>query len=329
MERAEGVLTEAVERGRAVGMRLVAADAAVSLTDLRFHRPAHTGVGREDVLRELAAAVQVFEELGDEAGLGRALCFRGKVSFWAGDSTAAIEDLELAVKYSGAVGDEAQEAETLQYVLTALYRGSTPVEEALERVAEIESRAGTRALAEELGLEATLAAQVTTGVGEIELLAGDPVAAEHELRPACETLERIGELGYLSSAAPPLADALYLQGRDDEAFLVTERWDPKRLTVPEDVDAQVGWLRVRAKLLARRGDFEAAERLAHEATARTARTDFLDLHARAVADLLPEGHRLLVRRQGLLLLAGHAIDVANVIEHDRRAHAVADGARQR
>jgi len=317
MERAEGVLTEAVERGRAAGMRLVAADAAVSLTDLRFHRPAHTGVGREDVLRELAAAVQVFEELGDEAGLGRALCFRGKVSFWAGDSTAAIEDLELAVKYSGAVGDEAQEAETLQYVLTALYRGSTPVEEALERVAEIESRAGTnrrlersalashavleamlghfdaardligraRALAEELGLEATLAAQVTTGVGEIELLAGDPEAAERELRPACETLERIGELGYLSSAAPPLADALYLQGRDDEAFLVTERWDPKRLTVPEDVDAQVGWLRVRAKLLARRGDFEAAERLAREATARTARTDFLDLHARAVADL--------------------------------------------
>ena len=50
MERAEGVLTEAVERGRAAGLRLVAADAAVSLTDLRFHRPAHTGVGRKDVL---------------------------------------------------------------------------------------------------------------------------------------------------------------------------------------------------------------------------------------------------------------------------------------
>ena len=65
MERAEGVLTEAVERGRAAGLRLVAADAAVSLTDLRFHRPAHTGVGRKDVLRELAAAVQVFEELGN------------------------------------------------------------------------------------------------------------------------------------------------------------------------------------------------------------------------------------------------------------------------
>ncbi len=317
MERADCVLTDAVERGRAVGMRAVAADAAVSLSDLRFHRTAHTGVKREDVLRELAAAIRVFEELGDEAGLGRALCFRGKVSFWAGDSAAAIEDLELAVKYSGAAGDEAQKAEGLQYVLTALYRGSIPVKAALERVAEIQSHAATnrrlersalasraeleamlghfdsardligraRSLAEELGLEATLAAQVATGVGEIELLAGDPAAAERELRPACETLERIGELGYLSSAAPPLADALYLQGRDDEAFLVTERWNPERLTVPEDVDAQVGWLRVRAKLLARRGDFEGAERLAREAEARAAHTDFLDLRARAVADL--------------------------------------------
>jgi hypothetical protein len=37
--------------------------------------------------------------------------------------------------------------------------------------------------------------------------------------------------------------------------------------------------------LARRGDVEAAERLAREATTSAARTDFLDLRARAVADL--------------------------------------------
>ena len=317
MERADSVLSEAVERGRAAGARGVIAEATVSLTDLRFHRSAHTGVGREDVLRELEAAIQVFEELGEKAGLARALCFRGKVRFWAADSAAAVEDLELAAQYARAAGDQAQEADSLQYVLTVLHRGSTPVEEALARVAEIRSRAGTnrrleraalanratleamlgrfdaardligraRALAEELGLKATLAAQAATGAGEIELLAADPTAAEHELRPACETLERIGELGYLASAAPLLADALYLQGRDDEALLLTERWAPERLTVPEDVDAQVGWRRVRAKLLARRGDVEAAERLAREATASAAHTDFLDLRAHAVADL--------------------------------------------
>jgi tetratricopeptide (TPR) repeat protein len=317
LERAAGVLSEAVERGRTVGARVVLANATVSLTDLRFHRPAHTGVGREDVLRELEAAIQVFEELGEKAGLARALCFRGKVRFWGGDSAAAILDLELAAEYARAAGDQAEEAESLQYVLAVLYRGSTPVEQALERVAEIHLRAGTNrrleraslafrgtleamlgrfdvardligrasALAEELGLEASPPTQAAIGTGDIELLAADPTAAERELRPACETLERIGELGYLASAAPLLADALYLQGRDDEALLLTERWAPERLTVPEDVDAQVGWRRVRAKLLARRGDFEAAERLAREATAGAARTDFLDLRARAVADL--------------------------------------------
>src|SRR5207253_5956880 len=63
---------------------------------------------------------------------------------------------------------------------------------------------------------------------------------------------------YLASAAPLLLDALYLQGRDEEALQLTERWRPERLTVPEDVDAQVGWRGVRAKLLARRGDLEEA-----------------------------------------------------------------------
>jgi hypothetical protein len=58
-----------------------------------------------------------------------------------------------------------------------------------------------------------------------------------------------------------------------------------RLTVPEDVDGQVGWRRVRAKLLARRGDFEDAEHLARDATDRAARTDYLELRAEASADL--------------------------------------------
>jgi tetratricopeptide (TPR) repeat protein len=317
MERADSVLSEAVERGNAAGARGVVADATVSLTDLRFHRPALSGVGRKDVLRELEAAIQIFEELGEKAGLARALCFRGKVRFWAGDSSAGIEDLELAAGYARAAADQAQEADSLQYVVTVLYRGSTPVEEALERVAEIHSRAGTnrpleraalacqgtleamlgrfdaardligraRTLAEELGLEGPLASQVAISAGDVELLAADPARAERVLRPACETLERIGELGYLASAAPLLTDALYLQGRDDEALLLTERWSPDRLTVPEDVDAQVGWRRVRAKLLARRGDVEAAEQLSREATASAARTDFLDLRAHAVADL--------------------------------------------
>jgi tetratricopeptide (TPR) repeat protein len=121
--------------------------------------------------------------------------------------------------------------------------------------------------------------------GYIELLAGDAAAAERELRPACEGTERVGELGFLSSIVPLLIDALLAQGSDEEALQLTERWRPERLTVPEDADAQAGWRRVRAKVMARRGELEEAERLAREAVEIASRTDFLDDHADALADL--------------------------------------------
>ncbi len=67
---------------------------------------------------------------------------------------------------------------------------------------------------------------------------------------------------------------------------MTERWRADRLTVPEDADAQTQWRRVRAKVLARRGELEEAERLGREAVAiASATADNLDLRAQAFADL--------------------------------------------
>ena len=105
------------------------------------------------------------------------------------------------------------------------------------------------------------------------------------MRLACEELERVGELGFLASVAPHLVDALLAQGRDEDAFNVTERWRPERLTAPEDVDAQVGWRRVRAKLLARRGDLDEAERVGQEAVSIASDAEYLQLRASAFADL--------------------------------------------
>jgi tetratricopeptide (TPR) repeat protein len=126
---------------------------------------------------------------------------------------------------------------------------------------------------------------LSTTAGAVALLAGDAVAAERLLRPACERLEEVGELGYLSSTAPPLLDALYRQGKDDEALRLSDRWHPDRLTVPEDVDAQVGWRVVRAKLLARRGALAEAERLAREAVELAEATEYVELTADAYAAL--------------------------------------------
>jgi hypothetical protein len=70
---------------------------------------------------------------------------------------------------------------------------------------------------------------------------------------------------------------------DEEAMRLTEV--AERFEASEDADARIGWRRVRAKLLARLGDVAGGERLAREATAMAARTDFLDLRAQALADL--------------------------------------------
>jgi class 3 adenylate cyclase/tetratricopeptide (TPR) repeat protein len=314
MDRAATILSEAVERGRAAGEPIVTADASVGLSDIRFHRAT---MAREELVRELENAIAVFEELGDDPGLGRALGLSGKLRFWRGDSAAAIEELERAAGYARRAGDWAQYADSLLDILVATLHGPTPVLEGLEKTDEIGSRAeGNRRLevivlltraqleamrgqidiardmmarakawGEELGLEVLVRSPALLSEALIELLAGNAAAAERVLRPACERLERIGELGYLASAAPQLADALWAQGRDEDALEVTERWHPERLTVPEDADAQIGWRGVRAKILARAGSIEEAERLAREATEMAAGTDYLNLRAKALADL--------------------------------------------
>ena len=54
---------------------------------------------------------------------------------------------------------------------------------------------------------------------------------------------------------------------------------------PSDIDAQYRWRAVRAKVLARRGDYAAAEALAREAVALTAGTDWLNTRAEVHLDL--------------------------------------------
>ena len=74
-DRADAVLSEAVEVALAAGERRVAADGAVALTHLRLFTDSTTS--HERVRSELADAVRVFEEFGDEAGLARALVSPG------------------------------------------------------------------------------------------------------------------------------------------------------------------------------------------------------------------------------------------------------------
>jgi ATP/maltotriose-dependent transcriptional regulator MalT len=96
-------------------------------------------------------------------------------------------------------------------------------------------------------------------------------------------LKRIGEKSHFSSLAHALADAVFLQGRYDEAEQLTRECE--EASRPNDVHSQVLWRSTRAKVLAHKGDFEAAEELARVSVAFAAESDFHPAHAEALMDL--------------------------------------------
>ena len=89
---------------------------------------------------------------------------------------------------------------------------------------------------------------------DVEMLAGDPEAAEADLRRACETLERLGEKGFLSTRAGLLAHALCAQGRYEEAGTFIEL--AASSTSADDRLTQALWRSAKAKVVASRGDVE-------------------------------------------------------------------------
>jgi tetratricopeptide (TPR) repeat protein len=103
------------------------------------------------------------------------------------------------------------------------------------------------------------------------------------LRSTCEVLQEMHELSNLATRAADLAEALYAQSRYEEA----EAWARTSETNAgeDDLTAQPSWRSVRAKVLARRGALEEAERLAREAVGLAEGTDALNQRAKAEADL--------------------------------------------
>jgi hypothetical protein len=312
--RAHSVLSEAAERARGTGQKAVEMDARVELSLLRLITNPQQTIGQGEVKTELEAAIPFFEVSGDHAALARALGVSGSLRFWRGEAAAAIRDFERAAQLAGEAEERSQEVESLEGVLTALVYGPTPVTEALARVQGMEVAASrnsqlqihvlrvagrlyaaqgsfgvarecisqARELADRLGLEAPQA-MIAAQAGAIELLAGEPGEAERELRSAYAALERIGHWGYITSVVPHLVDALLSQRHDGDGLRLTDVAAAN--SIPEDIDAQVGWRRARAKLLARRGDLIEAEQLGRVAMTMVERTDFLELRAQVRLDL--------------------------------------------
>jgi ATP/maltotriose-dependent transcriptional regulator MalT len=313
-----------------------------------MHRPnAETETKRDSVEQTVAAA----EELGDDVVLAKAwklLGERRNAELHCEEWAAA---LERALFHAERAGYQRETDEDLIFLSSALYFGPTPADEGISRCEEMLERASRRARAgiltslaglrsmrgefdtarslyaeaekilEDLGFRVRMAGRAMI-YGDIERLAGNLPAGEAKMRWACEVLEQMGETGRLSTLAGVLADVVYRQGRYDEADNLAEL--SKRVTAPDDVASQMLWRSVRAKIAARRGDFDVAQALAQEAAALADSTDAFHLHGDVRMDLA-EVLRLAGRPEEAAAALKRAIELyeakgISVLAEKARAH---------
>jgi tetratricopeptide (TPR) repeat protein len=136
----------------------------------------------------------------------------------------------------------------------------------------------------------------------VELWADDPAAAV-ELATAGLRVYEDEELGSFlhGGAAGFLAQALYALDRLDEADAMARH--TAELGLSYYTGKEMLWRQVRAKVLARRGRYAEAERMAREAVALGDTTDILNMKGDANADLAE-----------VLLLSGNAGEAAAAFE---------------
>ena len=310
-DRAESVLEEVIETASAAGDEVLEARAQVIRLRLRLLTDPEV---TEEVVRRVEPLIETFEQAGDDRLLAKAWELLAWAPWFHCRAAATVDALERALEHARRAGDARTEAQSLNLSVGAAFFGPMPVPEAIRlceailaepaqqqriRASALRALAGLKAMAgkvaearelvdahkaivQELGLRVTAASAAET-YGIVEMLAGDPAAAERELARGYRLLERIGETQNFPDLAAKLADALYVQGRDGRALELSKVSEDA--TAPDDRSAGVQWRAVRAKLLARRGQVAEAEAMAREAVVLADKTDFTVLRADAFMDL--------------------------------------------
>jgi class 3 adenylate cyclase/tetratricopeptide (TPR) repeat protein len=336
---ADTVLKDAV----AVGDERLKAHAHVQGGLLRLFTGPDVTAG--ELLEVAEPAIDVFERLGDDLGLARAWRLAEQANYLARRAGPSTDAAERGLVHARRAGDRFEEREIAQFLLIAMILGPAAAPEAARRCEQLHQDAAGDPFLEVNALGALayfVAIQGRTGEAR-ELLArgradmgelsewlwvvppvyfglyasweDDPTGAERELRPAYEALRRIGEQSHFSSLATVLAQAVYAQGRYEDAdVLAGEARDASRLI---DVQCQTISRTVKAKVLARRGERSAAEELAREAIEFVEESDFLPVRGEALVDVA-EVFQLIGRADE----AGPALEAA-VRLHEQKGNAAA------
>jgi class 3 adenylate cyclase/tetratricopeptide (TPR) repeat protein len=338
LERLEGVVDETTETAVASGDSDL--EAYATILGLWIRLSWNPEGWAEEAQREATTALAAFEAAGDERGLAKAWALLGLVHVERAQFAAAEEAWEKAAAHAQHVGDRRDELESLSWVPLMVWAGPTHVDNGLRRCAEVLERAKgdkkvtasaltaqamfeaglgnfrdaralvgrAKSLLQEVALTQWLAGPVAQLSGWVELLAGNPADAERELRWGYDTLRDIGELSWLSTLVAIMAEATYVQGRDDEAELLAR--SSEELAGTQDIYSHALLRGVSAKVLARRGDHAEAESLAGSSVALAETTDFAHLrwHTRMSQG---EVFQLAGRAEDARRTLGEAIQIAD------------------
>ena len=336
--RAEAVLAEAIDAAEDAGDTYLAEYARLIRFRMRVQTDA--GLSADEVVAWASSAIGVFGAVDDARSLAKAWELLAWGHWLQCHAAATEEALGHSLELARRAGDPRTAAQSLHLTLGAAVFGPRPVPDAIARCEEILAHArgqrrvtasALRALAalkamagefaearelmqrfsaivEDLGLRVT-AASASETYAVVELLAGDPVAAERGLRSGYAQLEQMGEASTSANLAALLAQALHVQGRDEEAVAVSDV-----TPADDDVSAHVHLSGARARALASVGRLEEAERLARAAVERAAQTDFLTMWGDAVTDLAS-----VLRRSGRIdearRLLGEALELYGQKQH--------------
>jgi class 3 adenylate cyclase/tetratricopeptide (TPR) repeat protein len=345
---AQARLDEAVAGAAALGDGRLEADAILTRLRVAHYTLDDLDGWRAEVQRETDRLIPRLEAEGEVAVLAKAWLMvafvHGTVCRWQETADA----LERAIHNARLAGDARKLARHSASYVMALSEGPTPAPVAIERaeevleyglvdrgaeaiimlsVAPLHAMAGDFERARELtaaagdvlrDLGATVtAARTSDATARIELMAGDPAAAEARLRADYDALTALEERYVLPNIAALLAKTLVELGRLEEAAEVASV--AEALADADDVEAQAVLRAVRARLLGARGARDEARVLALEAVELTRQTDAPVLRADTlveVADTLEasagEGTAALEEARELYERKRHLVGLARV-----------------
>jgi class 3 adenylate cyclase/tetratricopeptide (TPR) repeat protein len=307
LERARESFTAALEAGERADDVVIVARARFGLARIL----ASEAVSRDErVLSDIMDFLRGVEPLGDDLALAEGWASIAHLESYLGRSAEAGQSFARAASHAHRSGHRRLERDALGNETIQTAWGYRHTDEGLELCDElIQRERGTlleslalgaralygswrgdytgaradvqrcRALLRDFGNELMANAAVMIEAS-VELEAGNAAAAEAVARVGYDGLERLGERGFRSTVACFLAEALYQQGRLDEAEQFA--LEGGELASADDYVSQNRSRAIRAKVLARRGECVLAEKLAEEAVEIVALTDSSGEHGEAL-----------------------------------------------